>query len=449
MRNFMPKRHAASLLTAALLAVTMAGCTDFLKVDNPGAIQEANVNNPAYAQLLVNGVIADYQNAFSGVALYSAIFTDELSNWHGFFENVDIDNRNVSNNNGTYTGLVYTRLQSARFLADSTASFLKEFEKDTVSRDPRLARVLDYAGYSYLLLGEQMCASPIGIGPSYSPDQLDSIAVVRFKAAMDAANAAKAYWGTLTTSAAKANAAAADSLLTLANVGAARASLDLGKTADAVNYASTVPAGFAFNAYYSSNSSTQYNQYWSMLSGGGNAEAAGISYTPFEAITNDPRIPRPTSLEQTQQGKALVPNSPLMFSTYNGTTTGADFAKDASITFASGLEAQYIIAEVQGVNATNLAFLNSRRAIGGDTAYAATVDDSTFRASLRDQRSRDLYLAGYRMGDLRRYQKLYKLDLWQHGAYQSPVTAPATFGDETCWPIPLSELNGNPQAKTP
>lgn len=448
MRNLMPRRHVASLLTAALLAVTMAGCTDFLKVDNPGAIQEADVNNPAYAQLMVNGVVADFQNAFSGVALYSAIFTDELSNWHGYFENVDIDNRNVANNNGTYTGLVYSRLQATRFLGDSTASFLKSFEKDTVNRDPRLARVLDYAGYAYLLLGEQMCSAPIGIGPAYSPDQLDSIAVTRFKAAMDVATQAKAYWGGLSTSAAKANAAAADSLLTLANVGAARASLDLGKTTDAVTYASAVPTGFAFNAYYSANSTTQYNQFWGALSGGGNAEFAAITYTPFEAITNDPRIPRPTDIEQTQQGKALVPNSPLMFSTYDGTNTGADFAKDASITFASGLEAQYIIAEAQGPNATTLAFLNSRRAIGGDTAYTNPTADQ-FQASLRDQRSRDLYLAGYRMGDLRRYQKLYNLDLWQHGAYQSPVTAPATFGDETCWPIPLSELNGNPQAKTP
>lgn len=449
MRNYMPGRLAASLLTAALLAVTMAGCNDFLKVDNPGAIQQADVNNPAYTQLMVNGVIGDFQNAFSGVALYSAVFTDELSNWHGYFENVDIDNRDLSNNNGTYTGLVYTPLQATRFLADSTASFLRAFEKDTVTRDPRLARVLDYAGYAYLLLGEQMCSSPIGLTKAYSPDELDSIAVVRFKAAMDVANTAKAYWGSQATSQGKANAAAADSLLTLANVGAARASLDLGKTADAVSYASTVPAGFAFRAYYSSNSSGQYDRFWGAASGGQAAEWVGITYTPFANITNDPRVPRPTTLEGTMQGQALVPNSPPMFSTYNGTTTGADFTKDASITFASGLEAQYIIAEAQGVNGTNLAFLNSRRAIGGDTAYAATVDDSTFRASLRDQRSRDLYLAGYRMGDLRRYQKLYNLDLWQHGPYQSPVTAPATFGDETCWPIPLSELNGNPNLPKP
>jgi hypothetical protein len=72
---------------------------------------------------------------------------------------------------------------------------------------------------------------------------------------------------------------------------------------------------------------------------------------------------------------------------------------------------------------------------------------SDFKASLRDQRARDLYLAGYRLGDVRRYKKLYNIDLWQHGAYPSPVPAPPTFGDAECWPIPLAEINGNPLLK--
>ena len=42
-------------LTAAALMVTSA-CNDFLKVKNPGAIEEPEINNPAYITLLVNGV---------------------------------------------------------------------------------------------------------------------------------------------------------------------------------------------------------------------------------------------------------------------------------------------------------------------------------------------------------------------------------------------------------
>ena len=62
-------------------------------------------------------------------------------------------------------------------------------------------------------------------------------------------------------------------------------------------------------------------------------------------------------------------------------------------------------------------------------------------------RRRDRCLAGYRLGDVRRYKKLYNIDLWQHGPYPSPVPAPPTFGDTECWPIPLAEINGNPFLK--
>jgi len=438
-------RRLAAVLSAAFAAAALAGCSDFLKVSNPGAIEEGNVNNPAYMALLVNGVIGEFQPAFSGTALYSAILTDEASNWHGFSENIEIDNRSVGAGNGTAPLLVYTPLQSTRFLADSAATFVTNFLGDTASRDVRLARVRDYGGYAYLFLGEQMCSAPIGLTRAYTPEELLGIALERFKSAIDVATAAKTYNTGLGTAGAK-NAAAADSLLSLARVGAARASLDLGKFTDAASYAAAVPATFAFKSYYSANSTRENNQFFSAASGGANAEFIGVSSTPFEALVNDPRIPRPAAKEGTMQGQAFVPKSPLMFSTYNATLAGAQFTRDASITFASGLEAQYIIAESQGVNTANLTFLNSRRAIGGDAPLTSPTD-ADFKTSLRDQRARDLYLAGYRLGDVRRYKKLYNIDLWQHGAYPSPVPAPPTFGDAECWPIPLAEINGNPFLK--
>jgi hypothetical protein len=440
-------RRLAVTIPAVLVAAFAAGCSNFLEVQNPGAIEEANVNNPAYMALLVNGVIGEFQPAFNGTALYSAVLTDEVSNWHGFAENIEIDNRNVSAGNGTAPLLVYTPLQSTRFLADSAASFVTSFLGDTASRDVRLARVRDYAGYAYVLLAEQMCSAPIGLTRAYTPEELFGFALDRFKNAIDVATAAKTY-NTGLGAAGAGRAAAADSLLNLARVGAARASLGLGKFADAITYASAVPASFAFKAYFSANSTRENNQFFSAASGGSNAEFIGITSTPFENVTNDPRLPRPVTKEGTQQGQTFVPKSPLMFSTYNGTLTGAQFTRDASITFASGLEAQYIVAESQGVNAANLTFLNSRRAIGSQAALVSPTD-ADFKAALREQRARDLYLAGYRLGDLRRYKKLYSVDLWQHGAYASPVPAPPSFGDTECWPIPLAEINGNPFLNKP
>ncbi len=443
-----PTFRRALYAGASLIVAAAAACSQFLEVKNPGAIEEKNINNPAYLSLLVNGVIGEFQPAYTSVSLYGAVLSDEVSNWHGFSENIEIDNRSVGAGNGTMRDGVYVPMQSTRFLADSTIALLKQFLADTASRDVRLARVQAYSGYAYVLLAENMCYAPIGIGRSYSSDELLGIAVDRFKDAIATATAARTYNTSLGANGA-ANAASADSIVNLSNIGAARASLDLGKKPDAITYASAVPTGFAFKAYYSANSARENNVFFGAASNGQAAEWLGVSNTPYATVTNDPRIPRPATPEGTMQGQTFVPKSPLMFSTYSGTVTGAQFTRDATTTFASGLEAQYILAEAQGATAANVTFVNTRRAIGGMAALTAP-SETDFQAALREQRARDFYLAGYRVGDLRRYKKLYSVDLWQHGTYSGPptVSVPPTFGDAECFPLPLAELNGNPGAAT-
>jgi hypothetical protein len=451
------RRHALRCVATVLLAASAAACTDFLTVENPGAIEEGDVNNPTYVGLLVNGVIGEFQPAFSSVALYSAVFTDELANFHGFSENIDIDRRAVDLSNGTYNNGVYTPLHSARFMADTVSSLLRAFLADTASRDVRLARALAYGGYTYTLLGEQMCASPLNRSSrAFTPDELLDTALVRFTAAIDVATAARAYNAGITpaTTTSQANVAGADSLLALARIGAARASLDLGRRTEAATHASVVvnnaalAATWGFPVYHSANSVRENNPFFTAASGGASAEWVAITNTRYESLSNDPRIPHPTTRERTQQGDAIVPNSPLMFSTYNGTAVGADFTREASVRFASKLEAQYIVAEAQGATAANVTFLNSRRAIGNDAALVAPTEPE-FQAALREQRARDFYLTGYRLGDLRRYKSRYNVDLFETGAYRSPVPAPPTFGTQECWPIPQAEYTGNPTLPRP
>ena len=270
------------------------------------------------------------------------------------------------------------------------------------------------------------------------------------------ATAARAYNAGITpaTTTSNANVAAADSLLALAQIGAARTSLDLGKNTEAATYASAVannaalPGNWGFPVYHSANSARETNPFFAAASGGQAAEFVGITNTRYENVSGDPRIPHPTTRERTMQGDAFVPNSPLMFSTYNGTAVGADFTRNASINFASKLEAQYIVAEVQGATPANVTFVNSRRAIGGDVPLVGPTE-AEYQAALREQRARDFYLAGYRMGDLRRYKRFDNVDLWEHGTYRSPVPAPPTFGDQECWPIPQAEYTGNPNLPRP
>jgi hypothetical protein len=109
-----------------------------------------------------------------------------------------------------------------------------------------------------------------------------------------------------------------------------------------------------------------------------------------------------------------------------------------TIKFATGLEAQYVIAEADGPTAATLAFVNARRAVGNQAPV--NLAGAELMAELRDQRARDFFLTGQRLGDLRRYLKA-SIDLFPKGKY--PVFADF-YGDAKCFIVPLSEKAGNP-----
>jgi hypothetical protein len=443
-----PGRPRAALIAVMSLAVAgLAGCADWLKVTNPGALEPPQLEDTAYIGILMNGVIGDFQPAFGWTALFSGGFTDELRNHQGFFENVEIDRRDVNENNGTYLLAVYNGLHRARFLADSGVTRIKNLLGPAASSDLRLARVLAYGGYSYVLLGEQLCETPLNRSTPVSSDALLDSAIARFDQAIAVAAAARA------TSTVAAVLAGADSITNYARVGAARASLNLGDNALAAQYASAVtPAyvsptvrGFEFRAYYVDGAPPvrrrTANPYWEFAN---NERWFSVSGTPFDSLyRRDPRVP--AELRTTLDGTTRrTPNSPQAFSTYNATLrnldssfSGARFSATSTIRVASALEARYIIAEAEGVNPANLGFINERRAIGGDTALAATITAAEYFAALRDQRRRDFFIDGHRLGDLRRYKRFYGIDEWPSGPYFGSTTV--SYGTQECWPIPVTE----------
>jgi hypothetical protein len=109
---------------------------------------------------------------------------------------------------------------------------------------------------------------------------------------------------------------------------------------------------------------------------------------------------------------------------------------------ASGLEARYVIAEANGPVASTLTFVNERRAVGLQPPVNLTGD--ALMAELRDQRARDFYLDGRRLGDLRRYKKYYNVDLFPKGPYPGTTTGQIYNETITCWPLPTNEINANP-----
>lgn len=428
---------AAAALVAAPALLT--ACEEFLRADNPSAIQVEQLDDTAQITIMVNGVIGEFQPQFSEGAMWHGLFTDEVRNHHAFFENPLIDRREITPDNGTYSFFFYTPLHRARFLADTVAGRLRALLGAAATSDSRLARVLTYAGYTYVLLAETQCAIPINGGVPQTPDEIFERALQKFDSAIAIATAASA--------AAPANSAAkrsADSVLNFARVGAARSALNLDDKPAALGYANAVLAAdtnFRFLSYHTDNSPREGNRMWNFLV----AEVwFSLDGTPFLAMAGDPRVPRPDTAQRVVDGTTrFVPNSPLALSTYNGTRQGGEFARTSHTRIASALEARYIWAEATGPTSETIAWLETRRAI----APSGTVptDATNFFANLRDQRSRDLYFDYHRLGDLRRYKKYYDVDLFQRGPYPGSTTG-EQYGTQECMPLTRAELNAQPGA---
>lgn len=444
---------------AAAVAIAIAAssaCSNYLDVTNPGAVDVRKLADSTDATLLVNGALAEFQNMYANTALYGGMFSDEASNAHVNVSYILLDQRNLTNNLDLVSA-TYSPIQRARFAADTTANRLIGYFGTNAGTDVRIARTMALAAYSEVILGETFCSAPVQGGKALTPAELFQLAVPKFDSAVAIAKAA---------SAANNNKPAADSLANLALVGEARAALDLGDKPKAISLASQVTSGFVYRVYYAEgipvNPVLPVTPFWNAMgspqattskgtqvSGGFTYSQSSLWYavdTTFQNL-NDPRVPTTlTRVRAMNAASVYVANKPPSFGGYTAPTTafpsGQAMTPGASIRIASYLEAQYIIAEANGGNAATLAFVNQQRTANSQGVSKATSADAIL-ADLRDQRRREFYLDGHRVGDLRRYITQYNVDQFPKGSYQGSTT---NYGTSTCFPIPISELNANPNA---
>ena len=460
-------------LRAATLALAVSGvgalsaCDEFLTAKNPAAIPVERLADTSLVDLMANASIAGVQgpNQFWYIWM-GGIFTDELVNLHVFAEEGLWDQRRITYTGATYNGaFLYSPIARARWMSDSVAGRLRTIYGDSALKDVRLARTYANAGYNLLMLAEGFCHAPIpGPGETYAelstPDQLFAMAEARFDSAIKVANAAKVGNQAVAGTALGLRwSRGADSVRDFAYVGKARAALGRGQKAAAAAAARQVVSlggsnGFEYRAYYNSNLTLGIqNLMGERLSGGAGATAGTINNTPFIGL-DDARVPHPINPttgaplpEAAQNGSWVVPNSPPSFSTFDGTKTGRDADYGTSFRIASLLEANYIIAEAEGPTAANIAFLESRRTAYPSSTAPNPVTEANYWESYRTQRSRDFYLDGHRLGDLRRYEKQMGVDLWPKGAY--PRATNVTYGDQKCWPLVVAEVQNNPLIPKP
>ena len=130
--------------------------------------------------------------------------------------------------------------------------------------------------------------------------------------------------------------------------------------------------------------------------------------------------------------------------------------RPTDIVLADYLDAQHHMNEglaMQGGNdAAVLAFVNARRTFGNQAVVA--LAGPALITELRNQRARDLFMGGFRLGDLRRWTRFDAGNgpfaggsYFPTGAHENAVWG--DYGIWTCYPIPLSEYEGNPNVTKP
>ena len=421
-------------LAFGITLVAVAACSDLttLTQSNPGALSTATVYTPLNAQLVVNGAISDFECAFSRYVVGSGILTDELADAISNAANFDYDRRTLTTGASYGTGTcaanqqpaIYTPLSVARRSADTAIAYLKgwtDAQMPTgVNRTKLIGQSYAYAGYSLVLMGEGMCTAAINLGPELQPAQIFAEAKSRFDSAIVAATSASD-----------------PTTLSFATLGRARAQLDLGNVAAAGTDAATIQTGFVVNMSTDGINIRRENFSFFTIN---NSNFATVDAS-FRGLTvngaPDPRV------AVTNTGKSgTAPSSPIFTpDKYPALTTVMPIARYA--------EAQLIVAEAKAAAndlTGSVAAINAARATHtGLPAFDGTGQTAaTLKTQIIEERRRELFLEGYRLGDLRRYNLAFT------PAAGTAYPGGASYGTETCFPLPDVERINNPSIpKTP
>jgi hypothetical protein len=409
-----------SLSIAVALAGVVGAVACNMDVSNPSVIDAATFNPNADGTTLSLSAQTNFFIAFQSVGLYGGLISEEL--WSGAAR---LQQNRIATRNFVSTDDINADFFAPLSLAiASNENAVKALQGGpSAASDINLARASMNLGFALELMGETACFGVIQGGPQLSDAQLIDSAITRFTNAVTVATAAGS---------------AGTAIVNTSNVGLARAYLQKGDYTHASQTAALVPAGFQANVLTSPNVSTQGllgNLFYGITAG------AQI-VAPALYRTGDPRTPA----DSTRPGATLNGVPYIVQAKYK---TYGD-----PIRLASSLEAQYISAEaaIHGSNNTSaaLTLINARRAAGGQTAYAGGTDTLSVMGELLNQRARDFWLEGKKLGDLRRNPSV-------------PITAvltdpnlsatylksknPPTFGSNFCTPIPPQETSANPNFK--
>lgn len=253
-----------------------------------------------------------------------------------------------------------------------------------------------------------MCSAAIDEGPEITNQQLFAEAESRFSTALTLAQQA-----------------GIDPYRHAANVGLARVRLYQGNTAGAASAAELVPDGFVLQTSASAAEARRYNPVF-------HSNVQSRTYTIEAQSRNlmtegveDPRSLRVESGLRTADGQ--IGWIQMKYTGFESPTPIARYE-----------EAQLILAEAQG-GQDAVDIINALRAPHGIPAYTGAIDDASIQDLIVEERRRELFVEGFRMYDIHRFQ----LPLVPAPGTEYPVKGGA-YGNATCLPLPDVERFNNP-----
>lgn len=409
--------------TIALIAISVfAGCDaldELLSVDAPSQVIAADLENPATAGLLVASVANEFRCTLTYYAAASALTGNEwrdasnnsvLNIWdQRVHDTSGYGSQYASADCGSGQPALYRPMSRTRWLADYTLGLLAGWTTEEVpDKAAYEAEVALYAGYSYILFGESMCSVAFDEGPELPPEEAFNLAIARFDQAIAAG--------------------ATGDILHAAQVGKARAQINLNQKSAAMSTASSVPAGFAFELHYSNAEAVTRNKLWEFNIDHQNVTVAEPYREVQYAGMPDPRV----AVVDAQATNSQTGIPIFVSEKYPGPSS--------PIEMAGWAEAQLIIAEAQ-IEAGNLdgavGIFNALHSAAGLPAYEGEMNAGALTAQLIYERAAENYLEGQHLQDLKR------LNIPLYPPTGTDDGFGGAYGNEICFELPATEFQNN------
>ncbi len=423
----MKTANQIGLALAVALALPLGACSinDITRVNIPDVIDPGKLQDANGAAALRAGAIGDFAFAIDGdgggtegQSLVSGLLADEWRNSDTFGTRQEVDQRSIDLANGTLTG-VFRSINTARIATERAAKALEATSPDPAT-DPRIAEMWMLSGYTYVVIAENYCSGvPLPAegetnAPPATTAEILNEGITRFDKAI-------------------ANFGQDSTRLWAAEVGKARALVDLGQFTAAGALVANVPDTFKYQIEHSISTPREQNgvyvfnalsKRWSL------SDLEGGNGLPF-MTANDPRVPyNNTGTPGFDGATPLV--ILLKYTDYSDPTTLAD-----------GVEARLIEAEAAlqaGDNTTWLAKLNGLRADAGMPALADPGTQAAREDLLFSERAFWMFGTGHRLGDLRRLVRQYGRNA-ESVFPTGPYFKGGVYGTDVNLPVPLDEKN--------